>query len=60
MKNLMIALLCAYIFHSQFCEVKIAWLTIPIVAAIIFCILSEIDEGIANHKAIQRRKRGML
>jgi len=60
MKNLIIALLSAYIFHSQFCEVKIAWLTIPVLATIIFCILTEIDEAIENHKAIKRRKRGIL
>lgn len=59
MKNLMIALLGAYIFYSQVCEVKV-WFVIPVVAVMIFAVLCEIDDAIANHKAIQRRRKGIL
>ena len=55
----MIALLGAYIFYSQVCEVKV-WFVIPVVAVMIFAVLCEIDDAIANHKAIQRRRKGIL
>ena len=61
MKNLIISILTSLLFYTQLVEVKEFWyLAIPVVAAIVFGILSEVDEAVENYKAIKRRRKGIL
>lgn len=61
MKNFIISILTSLLFYNQFIEVKEFWyLAIPVVAAIVFGILTEADDAFENYKAIKRRRKGIL
>lgn len=57
MKNLIIAILSTIIFYTQFCEVKIPYV-MPVLALMIWAILSEIDGYITEYKcSVSRGQR---
>ena len=57
MKNLIISVLLTFIFYTQFCEIKIPYI-MPVLALIVWMIISEIDEYIADYKrSVNRGQR---
>ena len=60
-KNAIISILASLLFFIQLVEVKEFWyIAIPVVAAIVFGILTEADDAFENYKAIKRRRKGIL